>query len=154
MARIGCKTFLLTATLLCLGAIQANADDELPVPPPELVYCSTCHGMQLMGNPIIQAPRLSGMETWYIEKQLKSFKEGWRGGHEGDDKIECEFATLFMTGAKSQALDHFPNTLAVQPKHCGDGTGLNDDVEGEGGLLGLGSAVEPQPFVHQQQVAG
>lgn len=84
MMRIRFKYLLLAATLLCLGSVQANAADELPVSPPELVYCSTCHGMQLMGNPIIQAPRLSGMETWYIEQQLKSFKKGWRGGHEGD----------------------------------------------------------------------
>ena len=37
-----------------------------------------------MGNSIIEAPRLSGMDSWYVESQLHSFKRGWRGKHERD----------------------------------------------------------------------
>jgi cytochrome c553 len=37
-----------------------------------------------MGNSTIQAPRLSKMETWYVERQLTSFKNGWRGTHAAD----------------------------------------------------------------------
>jgi len=81
--RIRSSFLLLTVTLFCFGATYVFAD-ELPVAADELVYCSTCHGIQLMGNPITKAPRLSGMETWYIEQQLRSFKKGWRGAHEGD----------------------------------------------------------------------
>jgi len=62
----------------------AWAAEELPIPADEYVYCTVCHGVQLMGNPIIHAPRLSGMESWYVENQLKSFKKGWRGKHEAD----------------------------------------------------------------------
>jgi len=37
-----------------------------------------------MGNEIIKAPRLSGMDAWYVEQQLQSFRKGWRGTHETD----------------------------------------------------------------------
>jgi cytochrome c oxidase subunit 2 len=62
----------------------AVADDELPIPADEFVYCTVCHGVQLMGNEIIRAPRLSGMESWYVENQMHAYKKGWRGKHEGD----------------------------------------------------------------------
>jgi len=61
-----------------------EAADDYPVAAEEFVYCTVCHGAQLMGNSTIQAPRLSKMETWYVERQLTSFKNGWRGTHESD----------------------------------------------------------------------
>jgi len=60
------------------------AEDDLPIPAEELVFCTVCHGVQLMGNPIIKAPRLSGMETWYVERQLRNFKNVVRGRHAED----------------------------------------------------------------------
>jgi cytochrome c oxidase subunit 2 len=65
--------------LVLLFSSLASAADEPPVPPDEFVYCTVCHGVQLMGNPIIKAPRLSGMDAWYVEQQMKNFKKGIRG---------------------------------------------------------------------------
>ncbi len=76
-------TRLLFAVLLLVSAV-AVAGDELPIPADEYVYCTVCHGVQLMGNPITKSPRLSGMESWYVENQLRAFKKGWRGEHEND----------------------------------------------------------------------
>ncbi len=75
---------LLTILLVFTETALAVADDELPIPADEYVYCTVCHGVQLMGNPIIRAPRLSGMDSWYVENQLRAFKKGWRGKHEMD----------------------------------------------------------------------
>jgi len=81
----------MKAAKIVLGTILASglnaplaAQDELPIPADEFVHCTVCHGVQLMGNPIIEAPRLSGMDSWYVESQLHSFKRGWRGKHERD----------------------------------------------------------------------
>jgi cytochrome c553 len=75
----------LCGVLLILAfAPLAAAAEESPVTPPEFVYCTVCHGMQLRGNRNIEAPRLSQMDAWYIEQQLQSFKKGWRGTHEAD----------------------------------------------------------------------
>ena len=73
----------LFASLFAVTSL-AWAEDELPIPADEYVYCTVCHGVQLMGNPNLRAPRLSGMESWYVENQMQSFKEGWRGEHETD----------------------------------------------------------------------
>ena len=75
---------LLFALVGLVGMTMASANDDLPIPSEDLVYCTVCHGIQLMGNDAIKAPRLSGMEAWYVEQQLKNFKTGVRGLHEGD----------------------------------------------------------------------
>ncbi len=75
---------MLTAVAMLALISLVRAEDELPIPADEFVYCTVCHGVQLMGNSIIEAPRLSGMESWYVESQLRAFKKGWRGKHERD----------------------------------------------------------------------
>jgi cytochrome c oxidase subunit 2 len=74
---------LLSIGALCTGAF-AKAGDALPITPEGLDHCTVCHGVQLMGNPIINAPRLSGMETWYVTQQLQNFKQNVRGRHNDD----------------------------------------------------------------------
>jgi len=75
---------MLTAAAMLALTSQVRAEDELPIPADEYVYCTVCHGVQLMGNSITKSPRLSGMESWYVENQLHAFKAGWRGKHESD----------------------------------------------------------------------
>jgi len=77
------RVTLMAISVLALTTL-AGAEDELPIPADEFVYCTVCHGVQLMGNPTIAAPRLSGMESWYVENQLRAFKKGWRGKHAND----------------------------------------------------------------------
>jgi cytochrome c oxidase subunit 2 len=83
---MNCRTSLLCLFAACylgLGTL-GRAEDEPLVPPDEFVYCTVCHGVQMKGNRPIEAPRLSGMDAGYIERQLHSFKKGWRGRHEND----------------------------------------------------------------------
>lgn len=75
---------MLTAVAILALTSQIRAEDELPIPADEFIYCTVCHGVQMMGNSVINAPRLSGMERWYVENQLRAFKKGWRGKHEAD----------------------------------------------------------------------
>jgi len=77
-------TMRVLLAVLLVFTEAAAADDELPIPADEYIYCTVCHGVQLMGNPLIRAPRLSGMDSWYVENQLHAFKKGWRGKHDGD----------------------------------------------------------------------
>ena len=41
--------------------------------------CMACHGATAAGNEALRAPRLSGLNDWYIVAQLKKFKAGVRG---------------------------------------------------------------------------
>ena len=42
-------------------------------------YCLLCHGANANGNYGIRAPKLSGMEPWYLARQLENFAAGVRG---------------------------------------------------------------------------
>jgi cytochrome c553 len=66
-------------------ASMASADQAVVVPPQKFVYCTVCHGADVMGNQNIEAPRLSGMEPWYLVRQLEAFSNGWRGTHDSDN---------------------------------------------------------------------
>jgi cytochrome c553 len=46
--------------------------------------CVACHGLEGEGNKILNAPKIAGLQDWYIARQLKSFKKGVRGSHEKD----------------------------------------------------------------------
>lgn len=46
--------------------------------------CMLCHGVDGKGNESIQAPKLVGMEDWYIKRQLELFRAGLRGTHAND----------------------------------------------------------------------
>lgn len=47
-------------------------------------YCLLCHGGNGNGNAAIRAPKIAGMEPWYVARQLEAFASGMRGAHEGD----------------------------------------------------------------------
>ena len=46
--------------------------------------CSACHGANGLGNEKLGAPRLAGMESTYLARQLSAFKSGRRGAQTGD----------------------------------------------------------------------
>ena len=42
--------------------------------------CSACHGVNGEGNEALNAPNLTGLEPWYIKRQINYYKTGVRGG--------------------------------------------------------------------------
>jgi len=41
--------------------------------------CLACHGADGRGNETLFAPPLVGQHDWYLLRQLRNFKKGWRG---------------------------------------------------------------------------
>lgn len=72
------KVRLILLTAAALAANAANADKS------DLSYCTVCHGAHGNGNPAIRAPKIAGMEPWYIRRQLEAFRDGQRGTHPDD----------------------------------------------------------------------
>ncbi len=58
------------ALALVVGSASAGNDFD---------YCLLCHGSNANGNYGIRAPKLSGMEPWYLARQLENFASGARG---------------------------------------------------------------------------
>jgi cytochrome c553 len=74
----------ITGMLLAAAATLAQAADDYSLVPDEFIYCTTCHGVELRGNVSVDAPRLNGMEGWYLKNQMLAFKQGHRGTHPED----------------------------------------------------------------------
>lgn len=108
---------------LTLSVASHAEDDDLPIAPDAFVYCTVCHGVQLMGNRNIDAPRLSGMERWYVERQLQAFKKGWRGAH-AEDLVGMEMRPMAAALSDEQisaAAEFVHATRSPQPAVTVDG---------------------------------
>lgn len=90
-------------------------------------FCLTCHGADANGNPAIHAPRLAGLEPWYLKAQLQAFQAGWRGVQPGDapgnemrtigvhmDAQQIAAAIAFVQGLKPRTPLHTVSGDAAQ----------------------------------------
>lgn len=70
MSRLVARVAALVMATLFTGAVCAENSFD---------YCLLCHGDNANGNYGIRAPKLSGMEPWYLTRQLENFAAGLRG---------------------------------------------------------------------------
>lgn len=64
------------ALFALLGATNVGASD--------FDYCLVCHGADGNGNAAIRAPKIAGLESWYVRRQLEAFATGRRGSTADD----------------------------------------------------------------------
>ena len=76
------KFFIAMGMSLLLSGLVQAADSERE--PFDDRYCTSCHGADGRGNEGVRAPRLAGMEDWYLKRQLEYFRAGIRGTHPED----------------------------------------------------------------------
>ena len=77
----GSKLVLIGIGMLFSGLLFAADNAREPF---DDRYCTTCHGTDGKGNEGVQAPRLAGMEDWYLQRQLENFRAEIRGVHPQD----------------------------------------------------------------------
>ena len=46
--------------------------------------CGACHGPEGVGNKLLNAPSLRGLNDWYLVQQYENFRSGVRGSHADD----------------------------------------------------------------------
>lgn len=61
--------------------------------------CAGCHGFSGEGNRLVDAPSLAGRESWYLERQIRNFRDGLRG--HGDDDAPGRNMAAMMAGLTS-----------------------------------------------------
>lgn len=76
------RYFVFVLVFVSLNMVHAQEANERE--PFNDRYCTTCHGTDGRGNFGVQAPRLAGMEPWYLRRQLENFRAGIRGTHPDD----------------------------------------------------------------------
>lgn len=76
---------LLTTTILLLGLAAGTAFGQ-SAEQGKTAYqvCAGCHGFKGEGNKLVNAPRLAGLEGWYLERQINNFRAGVRGSKAED----------------------------------------------------------------------
>ena len=65
--------------------------------------CATCHGPDGKGIEAMNTPNLTLLQDWYLERQLKNFKEGIRG-NDPKDIYGQQMKPMAMTLADDQAI--------------------------------------------------
>jgi len=104
--------------VVCLAAFTTAcyAAEGPLIPPEEFVYCTVCHGVQMKGNVSIEAPRLSGMDKFYVERQLHAFRNGWRGADENDIAgMEMRPMAAILSDAEIAAAAEYVNAVSSEP---------------------------------------
>ncbi|CAA6807719.1 MAG: Cytochrome c oxidase subunit II [uncultured Thiotrichaceae bacterium] len=65
--------------------------------------CSSCHGLNAEGKKELNAPKLTGLQDWYLVRQITNFKEGIRG-KDPKDTYGMQMSPMAMTLADEQAI--------------------------------------------------
>jgi cytochrome c oxidase subunit II len=70
----------------------------------QYALCAACHGAQGEGSEQLNAPKLAGLDDWYVVAQLEGFKQGLRGTH-ADDVFGQQMRSIAALLETQQALD-------------------------------------------------
>ncbi len=89
--------------------------------------CAACHGVRGEGNVALNAPKLSGQGTWYLERQLRHFRQGARGAQD-KDVYGRVMAPMAATLADDRAIADVAAYIASLPDAPAAAT-LQGDVE-------------------------
>lgn len=109
------------------GELQADTGGNATAGAAQYAVCTACHGPQGQGMQALNAPKLAGQDTWYLEQQLENYKAGLRGAHE-DDVFGRQMAPMARTLATAEAVDNVIAHIATLPDSPSPKT-----VEGDAG---------------------
>ena len=96
------------AALLGVGALLGSAGALGADGPSLYKACAPCHGAHGEGVPATGAPNIAGAEAWYLERQLRNFAAGLRGGQPGDT-----YGATMKAGSAALTSDSDRHAVAV-----------------------------------------
>lgn len=70
--------------ILCFSIIFPASVNAASLDIDSMQLCQSCHGADLEGNKMLGAPSISGMQEWYLYRQMKNYQTGLRGIHSED----------------------------------------------------------------------
>lgn len=96
------------ATLGLFSGALAAAEDY--------AFCTVCHGSEGNGNAAIRAPKIAGIEPWYLKRQFEHFRGSLRGTHESDlPGMEMRPVAEQMDDATIESVAAYVQTFAARP---------------------------------------
>jgi cytochrome c oxidase subunit II len=111
-----------------VAQVSARATGDIAAGKTLYAVCAACHGAQAEGNAALHAPKLSGLGDWYLQRQLKYFKQGTRGTHDKDEFGKM-MAPMAATLADDAAIDNVSAYIKTLPDNPASATvkGSADD---------------------------
>ena len=76
--------------------------------------CAICHGDNAAGNEAVGAPSIAGMPNWYLEAQLRQFRDGNRGTH-FDDIMGMRMRPMALTLTREGDVEAVSAYIAAMP---------------------------------------
>ena len=104
------KRLVIFFLVLCFSSLAGAASDESEEFDNRL--CTSCHGVEGRGDEGLQAPRLAGIEDWYLIRQLENFRNEIRGVHQGDiDGADMRAAVATLSDEDISSIVEWVSTL-------------------------------------------
>jgi cytochrome c553 len=113
------------AVIVALACMASSAKAGNPFD-----YCLLCHGSNANGNYGIRAPKLSGVEPWYLARQLENFAAGVRG-MPAEDVAGHEMAPVALRLKQEGTLDDAVKFIASLASGRPHATVKGDAVQGK-----------------------
>ena len=97
------KSSSVSKPVTVVSSSNAVTNVQAPVSEPLYAPCASCHGSEGEGNQKLGAPRLAGQHAWYLERQLRNWRDGIRGTH-SEDLFGIQMRPMAMTLVKDSDL--------------------------------------------------
>lgn len=81
--------------------------------------CAPCHGPEGAGSQVLGAPAIAGLPQWYLENQLNSFKNDWRGANPFDT-VGIRMKSMVLALDLEGDLESVAEFVASMPATGGD----------------------------------
>lgn len=131
--------------ILAIVALAACGEEpEQGIARGEAIFdsCAPCHGDGGEGNQSLGAPAIAGLPLWYVENQLQSFKNGWRGSAPFDT-VGIRMKSMAITLRLEGDLESVAEFVASLPPAVPDDVLAGEAQVGQGGF-GLCAACHGQ----------
>lgn len=109
MKKIVCVLFVIS--MICLSG-QTLAAGDAAAGKTNYIICQTCHGADGKGMETMNSPNLTGLQEWYIVRQLKNFRAGVRGA-DPKDTYGMQMRPMAMTLPNDQAVEDVAAYIAT-----------------------------------------
>ena len=97
--------------------------------------CSTCHGKEGNGNQVLHAPKLRGLNDWYIRSQLKKYQNELRGYNATKTPLAAGMIGMSRTLVDDEAIDNVIDYILALQGQRGTGEAAKNQNETEVQLL-------------------
>lgn len=95
----------------------------------QFAVCASCHGQQGEGNQALNSPKLNGLQSWYLERQIKYYQQGVRGAHP-DDLLGRQMAPMANMLSTEDAVRNVAAYISQLPETSSTPTVSGDAARG------------------------